>query len=262
MLKQINRLIDGNIAIGFLAGTFFWIVGVGWIASYSPTEPQKNACYQASAKAGRSTDECKTFWEKTTSEPIALFTLVLAISTGGLWVATIGLYAGAERQLRHAEGTAIRELRAYVYLDVWARIYPTPPEKPNRWAISLSVINNGKTWARNVRIRKYKSVNPTGDPFDIATLIASEEAPILLGPGEQIDIQFGDIPLTELADLTAHKSEIHYVAWVLYEDSLSDPSVIRQTQLSRHLGADTEGLGHVSFSWNETHNCADEDCPA
>jgi hypothetical protein len=98
-MSEYNSKLRPELALGFLAATVLWVVFLGWATSYSPNQQQKDACYQAAAKTGRSTEECKTFWEKTTSDPIATFTLVLAFSTGGLWIATIGLYLSGKREL-------------------------------------------------------------------------------------------------------------------------------------------------------------------
>jgi hypothetical protein len=266
ILKKMNRLIRGDVAFGFFCAGIFWLAVMGWATSFMPTTQEKEACYQAAKKASRDTGECKSFWEKTTSEPVALFTLVLAFSTVGLWIATIALYRSTKSQLVHAEGTAVRELRAYVYLRLEKRIYP--PDAPhNRYAVHLSVINGGKSWARDVRLRKAIMVDKTGlqaptkDLFDATELWTQETEPMVLGPGEQFDIQFGDIWFTELSDLETRKKVYYYVAWVTYEDALTNPPMLRQTQLCRMLGADTEGIGHISFAWMPTHNCVDEDCP-
>jgi hypothetical protein len=102
MLKKLNP----EMTIGFLVATLFWFGVVGWETSYSPTEKQKEECYDAAKKTGFKADECKTFWERTTSDPIALFNLVLAFSTVGLWVATISLYRAGERQIAVARESA------------------------------------------------------------------------------------------------------------------------------------------------------------
>jgi hypothetical protein len=95
-----------EIILGFLVASIFWAAVLGWQASYSPTGKDKQECYEATKKTGYNAGDCKTFWEKTTTEPIALFTLVLAFSTVGLWVATIGLYFAGERQIKLAKETA------------------------------------------------------------------------------------------------------------------------------------------------------------
>ena len=75
---------------------------------------------------------------------IALFTIVLAFATLFLLFSTRNLVADAKQ-------TANRQLRAYVYMNVSARIYPTPPENFSIIALgvqfSLTIKNSGQTWA-------------------------------------------------------------------------------------------------------------------
>src|SRR5439155_17726172 len=82
--------------------SIFWACVLGWQASYAPTEIEKQACYQAAEKSGHKIEECKTWWERATTDPVAVFTLVLAFSTIGLWIATVGLYLAGEGQLKLA----------------------------------------------------------------------------------------------------------------------------------------------------------------
>ena len=109
-----------EIGLGFLIATLFWIGILGWATSYAPTASEKEACYQAAAKSGRTTEECKSFWEKTTSDPVAMFTLVLAVSTIGLWFATVGLYVGDRRQFKLARDEFISSHRPQLRLKhIW-----------------------------------------------------------------------------------------------------------------------------------------------
>jgi hypothetical protein len=89
-----------EIVLGALVSSLLWVGILGWIDSYRPTEQQKRECYEAAQQGDQKTDECKTFWERTTSDPVAFFTLVLAGSTIGLWAATIALYIAGERQIK------------------------------------------------------------------------------------------------------------------------------------------------------------------
>jgi hypothetical protein len=77
MLKYRNA----ELTLGALFGMAL-LAGVwGWHDSYALTGKQKDECYEAVKKPGQKSDECKTFCEKTTSDPVAFFTLVLAVST-------------------------------------------------------------------------------------------------------------------------------------------------------------------------------------
>ena len=84
MLKYLNP----GFALGFLVATIFGAAVLGWQSSYAPTEIEKQECREAAKKSGHKTEECKSLWEKTTSDPVAFFTFVLSVSTIGLWVAT------------------------------------------------------------------------------------------------------------------------------------------------------------------------------
>ena len=129
--------------MGFMIASLLWVAVVCWVTSYAPTDPERAACYQAAAKGVNGVAECKSFWEKTTSDPIAAFTLVLAVSTIGLWIATIGLYVGGEK---HSE----RGLRAYIVGTVKAEISNfNARARPD---IALQFKNGGQTPAHDVRL--------------------------------------------------------------------------------------------------------------
>ena len=136
----------GELPLGFLAATVFWLGVVAWGTSYAPSNPQKDACYQAAAKSGRSTSECETFWEKTTSEPVALFTLVLAFSTIGLWVATGGLYVAGKDAIRETRRIGEAQVRAYVHIKFIALDFVFDAICPR---ISFIAANTGQSPARN-----------------------------------------------------------------------------------------------------------------
>ena len=123
MLKRLNP----QFVLAFLVASIFWAGVLGWQASYAPSEKEKQECYEATKKAGRKTEECKTLWEKTTSDPVALFTFVLACSTIGLWTVTAGLYFAGEKHIavaRRAAEAAVEANRAWVYIKSVQFIQP------------------------------------------------------------------------------------------------------------------------------------------
>jgi hypothetical protein len=73
---------------------------------------------------------------------VAGFTIVLAISTIGLWLATNRLWAAGERQLVHLGDTAERQLRAYIGID---NVIMTEVEEGKKPKLSLRVRNYGQT---------------------------------------------------------------------------------------------------------------------
>jgi hypothetical protein len=62
--KKFRRLINGEIAFGFFCAGLFWLALFGWVASFTPTTQEKEACYQAAAQTGHDTSACKSFWEE------------------------------------------------------------------------------------------------------------------------------------------------------------------------------------------------------
>ncbi|MET4368426.1 hypothetical protein ABIA99_001105 [Bradyrhizobium sp. LB12.1] len=110
-LLSVWRSLRAEIVFGFLIGSVFWAAILGWQAANAPTDAEKQECYEAARHAGHKSEECKSLWEKTTSDPVAFFTLVLAISTIGFWVATIFLYRAGERQFRHARRSSASQAR-------------------------------------------------------------------------------------------------------------------------------------------------------
>src|SRR5258708_2164133 len=72
---------------------------------------EKQKCHEAAQKSGHKSEECKSLWERTTSDPVAFFTLWLVIFTGGLTISTVLLWRAGEKQFRHARTASIRQSR-------------------------------------------------------------------------------------------------------------------------------------------------------
>ncbi|MGB9113906.1 hypothetical protein [Bradyrhizobium sp.] len=118
-LWRIWRWFRAEIVLGFLIGTIFWAAILGWQAAYTATDAEKQKCHDAAERSGSKSKECKSFWERTTSDPVAFFTFWLAISTVGLGISTVLLWAAGEKQFRHARRTSIiqsRDMKASIDL--------------------------------------------------------------------------------------------------------------------------------------------------
>jgi hypothetical protein len=118
-LFKVWRQINPEIALGFVLAALFWIPVIGWQAAYAPTEMEKQKCQAAAHSSGHKAEECKTFWERTTSDPVAFFTLWLVVSTIGLGVSTVLLWYAGEKQLRHGRRSVAiqsKDMRASIAL--------------------------------------------------------------------------------------------------------------------------------------------------
>jgi hypothetical protein len=116
-MRKLLKLINPEIALGFLLATVFWIVVLGWQAAYSPSEIEKQKCQETAEKSGTKGEECKTLWERTTSDPVAFFTFWLVVFTGGLGISTIMLWLAGEKQIelvREASAAQSSDMRASI----------------------------------------------------------------------------------------------------------------------------------------------------
>jgi hypothetical protein len=119
MFRRLLRLANPEIAFGFVIATVFWIGVLGWQAAYAPSEIEKRQCQEAAHKSGHKSEDCKTLWERTTSDPVAFFTFWLVISTVGLGASTVLLWYAGEKQLLHARRSIAiqsRDMRASIAL--------------------------------------------------------------------------------------------------------------------------------------------------
>jgi hypothetical protein len=107
----MRRALNPEIALGFLIATLLWIGVLGWQASYAPTDSEKRQCEETAHKSGHKAEECKTLWERTTTDPVAFFTFWLVVSTIGLGVSTVLLWRAGEKQIRLSAEAAAAQSR-------------------------------------------------------------------------------------------------------------------------------------------------------
>jgi hypothetical protein len=81
----MRRRTNPEIVLGILLATLFWIGVLRWQSSYGPANKQAVECYEAAKKAGIKADECKSFRERTTSDPTAAFTAGIFIFNIRTW---------------------------------------------------------------------------------------------------------------------------------------------------------------------------------
>jgi hypothetical protein len=210
---MLKRLVNGEIAFGFMFATLFWVAVLGWQTSYAPTEPEKAACYQAAAKSGRSVDECEAFWEKTTSEPIALFTFVLAFSTIGLWIVTWRSGVKQTRDTRDIE-------RAYVKMSHYppGAMFGTGPSVDTQ----IEIKNFGNTPARITNVVVNAWVSPKGKPLPEQVTYKPISGPVpgafLVSNDSFVFFSSVEILETDRAGIRERTRQLHVIGYVDYID--------------------------------------------
>jgi hypothetical protein len=104
-----------------------------------------DGCGKCRTQAHQGEAEGAEFWSvfgyklKITDTLLTAFTLVLALATGGLWLATRSLVKGADK-------TAERQLRAYIYVEKAKLKFVD-----DKWKLRTRIRNFGQTPAHNVR---------------------------------------------------------------------------------------------------------------
>jgi hypothetical protein len=116
---------------------------------------------------------------------VAAFTIVLGISTIGLWLATNKLWGAGERQLKHLGETAAMELRAYISVESGASF-----KQRRRFQFEFRPIlrNNGNTPASNVRVVSMIDVVPPNIPanftYPIGPIVGGQSV-TTIGPRQE-----------------------------------------------------------------------------
>ena len=134
-------------------------------------------------------------WLAKFVEPLTVVTLLL-------FGATTALYWATRNLVHDAAQTAQQEMRAYVYLTITAKKFPSELkdetgkiiQKPDRYGITLNLINAGKTWAQNLVVRM-THIPQTGedDRWNTINWKELEDKPFTLGPNQQIGLQLDNV---------------------------------------------------------------------
>jgi hypothetical protein len=239
----MKRLLNPEIALGFLIGTVLWVAVLGWQASYAPTDSEKRQCEEAAAKSGHKTEECKTLWERTTTDPVAFFTFVLSISTIGLWIVTwrgsasqardtkrsIAVAqdsaAAAQKAAEVAERSLTSTERAFVFLKY---AYASPVYNADRtikgWDFHILWENAGPTPTQHMitykNLLQFPGDIPSDFPFPDVVSGGAEKTTrkTFVGPKATVDAGAQFVPLSVLNDAASGNSKLFCWGWTEYGD--------------------------------------------
>ncbi len=210
MLKRLNP----EISLGFVVASLFWIAVLGWQSSYSLPENEKQRCYEEAKKAGHKDEECKTFWERTTTDPVAFFTFTLTIVTlalGAISVRQFHYLKRSDETARIAANAAAQSAEAQIAVEgarltclptsssywneigQWADRWPNSPDMPLRrtFAVFFALKNYGKTPATiaGVNARLTRSPEAPSDIY-IESPFLDLPAEIVVGAGLRSEGEF------------------------------------------------------------------------
>jgi len=235
----MRRLVNPELALGFLVATVLWIGVLGWQASYAPPDSEKRQCEEAATKTGHKTEECKSLWERTTTDPVAFFTFILAISTGGLWLATIGLYRAGERQIAVAKESADAAQRAALTgeraLIVVERAFIMISDMGVNtigqygtiidYRLNVNIANSGKTPAKNytciANLVVFDGDMPAGFRFPDRTHQDLPEKGTTIGPQARTYFQI-DFFVQDAIDVFEGRKKAFVYGWLEYDDIFPD----------------------------------------
>lgn len=142
----MSRLVAIWVCFAAVMG---FAVGGSFISAIAPiSEVEKQRCYQGADAGHYKADECKTFWERSTTDPVAFYTLGLFVFTGVLAVSTAFLWdATQQAAVRQSDETKILQ-RAYLSVEPEGISASNSADKchPN-----ITIRNAGNLPARNVK---------------------------------------------------------------------------------------------------------------
>jgi hypothetical protein len=219
-----NRFRIPEMVLGALWSSLFWAIILAWQAAYAPTELEKQHCYETLQKTGQKAEECKTFWERTTSDPVAAFTFVLALSTIALWITTVYQLMISRRDFvfTHRPRVIVRFIQGPLYTD------------DGQQAIIVTLVNTGVSRAIITEFgadlaRREKETGDWPPPGVSAT--ARPIRPVTLASGERHSFRIA-VPYTDL-HILADALDIYdwcAVGEIKYND---DNGVTRETGFCR-----------------------------
>jgi hypothetical protein len=221
-------------------------------------------------------DEAKTnqLWS-------AALTRALAIATGGLIVAIIGLWYMTARQshtlkeavdiarrsaesaefaVKTMEATAAREQRAYVFVKAVA-VQSEPIDRFVRRAICIALENTGATATRHLITSLNWAQFQPDIPADFHFPDGRQD-PALLGPRQSMDIRLADIPTDALVNAEQDSHKLYVWGWAEYNDVFANTPRHRTEFCFRLLvhGDPASDQCRFGTSLHGKHNAADDDC--
>jgi hypothetical protein len=246
------KFLNPEIALGLLAATLFWITVLGWQASYAPTDSERHQCEESAHKSDHKTEECKSLWERTTTDPVAFFTFWLSISTVGLWIVTWRGSVSQARDMKESIAAAkesadiartslVSTQRAFVRVANFPWLWRPDVDRPDKYFYDITPIieNGGNTQTVDLRINVSSALRdePLPEGFDFPFLTSAGFS--LIGARQSVGASNAIILDDDL--LAVQRGEKFFYIWgtITYRDVFpGTPERLTEfcTQISRVIG--------------------------
>lgn len=269
-----------------LKALFAALVFLEWLVR-SRQPPQEPRQQQPACKYPNDQTKCeerKSFWQRTKTDPIALYTLVLAIFTGLLALVAVFQIIlmfraettstkaadAAEKAANVAERALIAGQRAFVAFVTLNHV-PSIKYKTNQmmqWSFAPIWKNAGSTPTRgmtaHVSIRIFDGELPKDWDFpDIWSQALQEPVPLGISPQSSISGDAIPVSLEAVDDVIARKKSLYMWGWAAYSDVFPDTKRhITRFAVQIEISGNARDINHVSFvdRFIRKYNCSDEEC--
>jgi hypothetical protein len=218
----------------------------------------------------------ESFWQRTTSDPLALYTLLLTAFTGILAISTVGLWRQTSRLAHDAEKNSVASQRAFVFavnLNPW---WSQEPDGSYSWRFRPTWRNSGDSPTRKLTQHVVCELRNSRlpDSYDF-TYHGSSVSSGLLGPKfEQQGALAPDQPdppisTQDLIDVQAERKYLYLIGWAFYGDGLPNtPQRVTRFCWQIVPMGDAPSFNPAankdSLRFNYVHhhrgNCADDEC--
>lgn len=142
----------------------------------------------------------QAFWTSLTSDPVAFFTLALAAFTLVLAVSTVGLWKATWNAAHLSEVQHIRSNRAFVYLHRFEHITVTEGGV-NSMRVTAFFKNSGNTPTKNALISVEVAQFDGEIPDDFAYPLTKPATVAFIGPDAEIAAPYIDIPMAQVGQI-------------------------------------------------------------
>jgi hypothetical protein len=247
----------GGLVLGLLAAT--------------PASPQQNSAVSPCdyCRAGSIASDDKppeTFWQRTTDDPVAAYTAVLAIFTAALvGVSAIQIFflIKADKTAAVSAEAALKAAKAAIESSYLERAWVSPQEVttaplidcvydetryPQAYGFRIVWTNSGRTPAKEVDMFIAKEKVDRGAPVPTFRARFQKNARSIIGPKMARETNFIVVPMADVQELIAEKYDLYIYSKVTYLDVfLPDQRVAEMVCRVRCDGEIVSANGNVTL---------------